>query len=658
MISTAALTRSLQETFREELTTAMQGISSQLQDLAQRTNNLEEKMDVVSDALEDDQETLKLHTDRITELELRCDLWSYDFFSGEFVVSPEPDTSVHTIDTQTHKFIIIGSDGLWNMVTAQDAVSLCQEQEKSYVNTAVLHSHLYKRLLSTDSINQSDSNLYNVGKTKELSKDVSDKIIDLHKAGMGYKTINRPEEESNFTCQKCRLVALLEEKVRGLEERIATLKLIKENEDFLDRTEASLLVTEGAKSVREPPKADEWKHVTKRSKKTMEKSPTTQLKNRYQIFVEDEDGTPKNEAIPSSKKEKGTQQQVTAKSTAKKQRRVVVVGDSLLRGTEAAICRPDITAREVCCLPGAMIKDVTDRIPKLFSSKDVHPFLLIHVGTNDTARKDLPTICKDFEELGKKVKELDVQGECRQSFAKMLVSRALTQWRHRMLRADNTSAIVICISPQSEKQRCCTNEELVINLSDSTHYNSQDTHLVSTSRCSTPPIKILDEDPWWRLSVSETLPPLIRCNAFSDGKWGSESGKSKAFCTHSLGDLGTAEETGSHLQWDSSSSSLSPTCLFPEGSNVGAKGSKTRGGNPKTDMEKLALKRTLEESNSGPAVKKPRRTFTRSGGVPEIPSTTPNRRSTDRVIMRRSLRGQKKLGHPLLHQPRKSICVC
>ncbi|CAJ0927348.1 unnamed protein product [Ranitomeya imitator] len=56
-----------------------------------------------------------------------------------------------------------------------------------------------------------------------------------------------------------------------------------------------------------------------------------------------------------------------------------------------------------------MIKDVTDRIPKLFSSKDVHPFLLIHVGTNDTARKDLPTICKDFEELGKKVKELDAQ---------------------------------------------------------------------------------------------------------------------------------------------------------------------------------------------------------------------------------------------------------
>src|SRR4029434_2225512 len=28
-----------------------------------------------------------------------------------------------------------------------------------------------------------------MGKTKELTKDVRDKIVDLHKAGMGYKTI-------------------------------------------------------------------------------------------------------------------------------------------------------------------------------------------------------------------------------------------------------------------------------------------------------------------------------------------------------------------------------------------------------------------------------------------------------------------------------------
>ncbi|KAG8587818.1 hypothetical protein GDO81_005793 [Engystomops pustulosus] len=317
------------------------------------------------------------------------DLWSYDFYSGEFVVSPEPDTSVHTIDPQTHKYIIIGSDGLWNMVSAQDAILLCQEQEKSYAN-----------------------------------------------------------------------------------------------------------------------------------------------------------------------------------------------------------------------------------------------------------------------------------GECGQSFSKILVNRALAQWRHRMLRADNTSAIVICISPQSEKPRCCATEELFINLSDSTHYNSQDMHFMSTSPCSTPPIKMLDDDPWWRLSLSEALPTLVRRNAFSDScnKWGSESGKSKALVpssTLSIGDSGKLEDSSSNSQWASSSSGISPVCHYPGTSTVGDKGSKAPGSsNPKTNMEKLSLKRTLEESNSGPAVKKPRRTFTRSGGVTESTTVTPKRKSADRVIMRRSLRGQKKLGHPLLHHTRKSICVC
>ncbi|XP_063810084.1 protein phosphatase 1D [Pseudophryne corroboree] len=318
------------------------------------------------------------------------DLWSYDFYSGEFVVSPEPDTSVHTIDPQKHKFIIIGSDGLWNMVSAQDAVSLCQEQEKANVS----------------------------------------------------------------------------------------------------------------------------------------------------------------------------------------------------------------------------------------------------------------------EEYG-------------QSSAKVLVSRALTQWRQRMLRADNTSVIVICISSPSEKQRSCANEELFVNLSDGPRYSSRDMYLMSTSPCSTPPIKLLEDDPWWRLTLSDPLPTLVRRNAFSDScsKWGCESSKSKAHVSSTLrGDSGKSEEKSNVSQWATGSSSISPICLFPgTSSHVGTRSSKITATNTlKTEMEKLAsLKRTLEESNSGPAVKKLRKNFTRTEGVqPVVPSTTPRRRSTDRVIMRRSLRGQKKLGHPLLHQPRKSICVC
>uniref|UniRef100_A0A6I8SQL0 PPM-type phosphatase domain-containing protein n=1 Tax=Xenopus tropicalis TaxID=8364 RepID=A0A6I8SQL0_XENTR len=271
------------------------------------------------------------------------DLWSYDFYSGEFVVSPEPDTSVHTIDPQKHKFIIIGSDGLWNMVSAQDAISMCQEQEKA-----------------------------------------------------------SPHGDPGQTC------------------------------------------------------------------------------------------------------------------------------------------------------------------------------------------------------------------------AKMLVSRALTQWRQRMLRADNTSAVVICISPLTEKPRSC----------------------------------FLDEDPWWKLTFSEPLPTLVRRSAFSSNyaKWSSEAGKSKA--GNSSPTCGDAEISDS-------------ICLFPGSSSTASSDGKTAkvqnsSQTRKTETERLAsLKRTLEESNSGPAVKKLKRNFPRNSMVQtEAPSTTPKRRSSDRTTMRRSLRGQKKLGHPLLQQHRKTICVC
>ncbi|XP_016385257.1 protein phosphatase 1D-like isoform X1 [Sinocyclocheilus rhinocerous] len=59
------------------------------------------------------------------------DLWSYDFYSGEFVVSPDPDTSVVTLDPKRHRYIIVGSDGLWNMVPPQEAVTVCQSHDEA-----------------------------------------------------------------------------------------------------------------------------------------------------------------------------------------------------------------------------------------------------------------------------------------------------------------------------------------------------------------------------------------------------------------------------------------------------------------------------------------------------------------------------------------------
>lgn len=66
------------------------------------------------------------------------DLWSYDFYSGEFVVSPEPDTTVMTLDPKRHRYIILGSDGLWNMMPPRNAVNMCNSHDKMAVCGALL----------------------------------------------------------------------------------------------------------------------------------------------------------------------------------------------------------------------------------------------------------------------------------------------------------------------------------------------------------------------------------------------------------------------------------------------------------------------------------------------------------------------------------------
>ncbi|KAK6303109.1 hypothetical protein J4Q44_G00255630 [Coregonus suidteri] len=50
-----------------------------------------------------------------------------------------------------------------------------------------------------------------MAKTKELSKDVRDKIVDLHKAGMGYKTIAKQLDEKRCSDTKTPIFEALEQ---------------------------------------------------------------------------------------------------------------------------------------------------------------------------------------------------------------------------------------------------------------------------------------------------------------------------------------------------------------------------------------------------------------------------------------------------------------
>ena len=51
------------------------------------------------------------------------DLWSYNSEENVFVVSPEPDIRVYPVDINKHRCLVLGTDGAWNMLTPQNAIS-------------------------------------------------------------------------------------------------------------------------------------------------------------------------------------------------------------------------------------------------------------------------------------------------------------------------------------------------------------------------------------------------------------------------------------------------------------------------------------------------------------------------------------------------------
>jgi len=53
------------------------------------------------------------------------------------------------------------------------------------------------------------------------------------------------------------------------------------------------------------------------------------------------------------------------KTSTKKKQGVMVTGDSLLCWMEVFVCRLNPLFREVCCLPGAQIRDITTRLKSL-----------------------------------------------------------------------------------------------------------------------------------------------------------------------------------------------------------------------------------------------------------------------------------------------------
>ncbi|XP_020642483.3 protein phosphatase 1D [Pogona vitticeps] len=279
------------------------------------------------------------------------------------------------------------------------------------------------------------------------------------------------------------------------------------------------------------------------------------------------------------------------------------------------------------------------------------------------------SMCQDHEE--KKY----FMGEHQQSLAKMLVNRALGRWRQRMLRADNTSAIVISISSgRSHQSSSESDEELCFNLAEGPSYSSPEMWMMTPSRCSTPPVKGLEEDLWPQLSSPETVPLLMRSSVVLNKppELPGEVGQGNLpLLVASSKEGALREEKGDRppgLRGREVCTRSPPGTLSPSNSgNAGTdpKSLKVPLSEPSKTQESERIpsaanfKRTLEESNSGPVVKKPRRGLARNVGVqPESLSPAPQHKNPKKLAMRRSLRGQKKLGNPLFQPPRKALCVC
>ena len=54
-------------------------------------------------------------------------MWSYNANCDAFIVSPDPDVTCYPIIPERLRYLIIASDGLWNVVKYQEAINIVHE---------------------------------------------------------------------------------------------------------------------------------------------------------------------------------------------------------------------------------------------------------------------------------------------------------------------------------------------------------------------------------------------------------------------------------------------------------------------------------------------------------------------------------------------------
>jgi len=79
----------------------------------------------------------------------------------------------------------------------------------------------------------------------------------------------------------------------------------------------------------------------------------------------------------------------------------------LMGGTEAPVFCPDNFSREVCCVPGACVRDFKKSLPHLIK-EDCYLLVVIQVESLEAATRKLWNIKRDFASLVKMLKGMAV----------------------------------------------------------------------------------------------------------------------------------------------------------------------------------------------------------------------------------------------------------
>lgn len=138
-------------------------------------------------------------------------------------------------------------------------------------------------------------------------------------------------------------------------------------------------------------------------------TPQLPLLNMFEALVLEREVIKDAVEAASKRLPRGKESTPWLKIPSTKERRVIIVGNFLLGRSEDTICCSDPIHWEVCCLPGAGVRDITRRLPSLVCLSDYYTLLIVQVDNDKVTERSLRVIKRDFMGVGQTEGKVRVQ---------------------------------------------------------------------------------------------------------------------------------------------------------------------------------------------------------------------------------------------------------